>query len=415
MKRTEFLETIRGHESAHFRRKMKVMYLSIDQEPQTKTISIEDARHFRNIVSNQMKRANRRAFKADVVMEIGFFSTSEVPLPVQTLVKNYLDLLHKEMPEADKYRQLAFVDDSQIKLLMANHYTDSHKAKIYIKLYRFSYFLKDAEYAQNILRNEFSDKNYNLNDDFQIDERRRLHNEPSLSELIRDFNELKSSQPNQHVILPLVHENIIRMQIFDAYVKQNDFRLERLLEYFQTLFRQNRPYSEDERFQSLFRITRDYMFIGLDFIPMGGAPVRSGESKIFRGHLRTQLKQFVQQHEYLFPLLSPVGLTIICIPPAYNAPDADNLARQIVSSFDEICRPPLTHTSLPGVSTHRTKKIRFSTPSYQIIYLPRNDGDPADGKIMVLLNKGYLNGNGLWTKISNLIDKWEDHTRFRLF
>ena len=389
------------------------MYLRVNQEPQTKSISDDDARYFRKVIRKQIRKANRRAFKGDVVMEISFSSTAVAPQPVQTLVKNYLDLLHKPMPGTDKYEKLAFNDDSQIKLLIANHYPGSDEARIFIKLYRFSYFIKDAEYAQNIIRNEFSDKSYSLRDGLVLEERNPFSLEPSLGELIRDFEKHKKDGPRPYTMIPELQEDIIRKQIFSAYIKQNNLRLESLFEYLKILFRHNRDYRDDEQYKHVFRITRDYMFIGLDFIPMGGAPIREGESKIFRKHLQAQLKQFVKEHDYLFPLLSPVGLTIACIPPAYRAPDADNLARQIVSFFDEICRPPLSHTSLPGVPTYRTGKVRISTSSYQIIYLPRNEADPENGKIMVLMNTGYMNLNGLWGKVDNLIEKWEDHIKFR--
>ena len=413
MNRTEFLATIKGQEHAHFKRQIKILYLQIAQEPQTKAISDLNANFFRKSVRKQLRKANRRPFKGDIVLEISFFSTAAAPQPVQTLVKNYLDLLHKAMPEVDRKEKLIFNDDNQIKLLIANHYPRSESPIIYIKAYRFSNFLKDAEYAQNILRNDFVDKNYQLRDGLELENRPMFSLNPSLGELINDFYKLKKKGPNPYSTMSLFSEDILRRQIHEEYIKQNELRLENLFEYLQSLFSKNQEYTEDKAFQKLFKVTRDYMFIGLDFIPMGGAPIKEGESKPFRAHLQNQLKQFVADHPYLFPLLKPAGLTILCIPPTYRAPDVDNLARQVVSFFDEICRPPLTHTSLPGVPTYRTGKVKISTSSYQILYLPRNTDDPENGKIMVLLDDSFLSLTGLWAKINKLIEKWEDHIKYK--
>jgi len=413
MTRTEFLETIKGQEHVHFQRQMKILYLRVIQEAQTKAISNSEARFFRESVLKQLRKSNRRRFKGDIVLEISFFSTSKAPQPVQTLVKNYLDLLHKAMPDVDKNKELVFNDDNQIKFLIANHYPGCEKPCIYIKAYRFSSFVKDAEYVQNIMRNNFSDRSYSIRSEFDV-QTRFAFRDSSLGELIRDFYQLRKKGPNLNSAIPLLDEDILRKHIFDEYVKQNELSLEYLLEYLKSLFSKNREYDFDETFQKLSEITREYLFIGLDFIPMGGTPIKEGESKIFRIHLQNQLKKFVADHPYLFPLLSPVGLTIVCIPPAYRVPDVDNLARQIVSFFDEICRPPLTPTSLPGVPTYRSLKTKISTSSYQILFLPRRVHDPENGKIMVLLGNGFMSLNGLWAKMESLIKQWEDYVKFKI-
>lgn len=414
MKRSEFLTTIKGQEHAHFRRKLQVLYLRFDQEPQTKAISKGDAKYFRKSVKKQLKSWNRRAFAGDIVLQINFFSSAKVPQPVQTLVKNYLDLLHKAMPNVDRFEKILFKDDSQVKLLIANHYVNSEKSHIHIQAYRFSHFVKDAEYANNIIEDRFSDKSYSIRSGIEFNNRERDFY-PSLVEMINEYKNLGKNGAIQPHPLALFQEDTIKRQIQKKYIEENQIQIGQLLEYLKGFFHHSRSIGGEEKLPNLSKWLRDYMFIALDFIPMGGAPVKEGQKKTFRVHLQNQLKQFVKEHPYLFPLLQPVGLTIIVIPPAYNCPDADNLARQIVPFFDEICRPPLSHTTLSGLPTHRTEKVRISTSAYQIMYLPRDHQDTDDGKIMVLLDTDFLSLTSIWAAVEKVIERWEDHIKYKYY
>ena len=120
MTRSDFLETIKGQLLERQKRKSKIIYLSLNIEPKGKNSSNHEKLFFRQEIKRQMKKMNRRPFRGDIILEIDYFTTKDNPPSLQNLSKNYLDLLHKQMPNIDKNRGILFKDDSQIKILISN-------------------------------------------------------------------------------------------------------------------------------------------------------------------------------------------------------------------------------------------------------------------------------------------------------
>ena len=112
MTRTEYLETIEGQSYERLKRMIKTIYLDIKQEPKGKNSSNHEKLFFRQEIKRQLKEMNRRPFKGDIILEIDYFTTQNNPPALQTLSKNYLDLLHKSMPDIDSNKGLLFQDDS---------------------------------------------------------------------------------------------------------------------------------------------------------------------------------------------------------------------------------------------------------------------------------------------------------------
>src|SRR5262245_31931739 len=102
MKRSDYLETRQGQAHERLARSLDKIYLHIEQEPKSKNgITLAEQREFRKQVKDYLKKSSRRPFRGDIILEIDFQTTEDNPPALQTLTKNYLDLLHKSMPNVD--------------------------------------------------------------------------------------------------------------------------------------------------------------------------------------------------------------------------------------------------------------------------------------------------------------------------
>ncbi|MFA5818114.1 MAG: IS630 family transposase [Bacteroidales bacterium] len=133
---------------------------------------------------------------SDIILEIDFQTKQDNPPALHTLTKNYLDLLHKPMPDVDSNKEILFKDDSQIKTLIANFHLNTFgnkKPEIRIRAYRFSHFIKDIELADRIRYDKFEDDSgfsyrYRRYDDFEEEEYIRFNDDyyDDLLELEKD-------------------------------------------------------------------------------------------------------------------------------------------------------------------------------------------------------------------------------------
>jgi hypothetical protein len=409
MRRTEYLRTIAGQAHAYHKRQARRLYIRVDQEPLTKRKDQKADAAFRLEVRRQMKAAKRGAFKGDLVLQIDFYSSRSVPYEVQELAKHYLDLLHKPIP-GDQFKQLLFYDDRQVKLMITHQHPFDAGPHLFIQAYPLADLLRDAEYAQNILQNTFLDKDAS----FPYRHRLEYRHEPSPGgDFYALVDEYGKSDGRTGWFDQLRGRNL-KDRIQEAFIARNQISTTDLINALQHLFLKNSRRRDDPLFQRLFSGTREYIFIGMDFIPAGGSPVRRGEGGPFRAHIRRQLKRFKNLHPYLFPLSQPVSLSIICIPPAFHSRDADNLANEIVALFNTVCMPPVVRTGLPGLRVHpKSREKLVATTGYQVIYLPRTPGDPERGRIEIVMGGGLFTEANLREKIEQVIADWERYCENR--
>ena len=128
-------------------------------------------------------------------------------------------------------------------------------------------------------------------------------------------------------------------------------------------------------------------------IDIGGAPIKSGDTNIFKDRLKKELIKFKEKYPVLFPLLHPISMTIFYTPPKSldNTLDLDNLARYITPALVEVFKPPSHYKqSLPDhiISKHMEEelKARQKIPAngisnYQVIYKQRDKDSPEKGEI----------------------------------
>jgi hypothetical protein len=425
MARSEYLETIEGQSYERLKRGIKTVYLEIEHEPKSKkSITKAEKLYFRKEVKNQLKKQNRRPHKGDIILEIDYFTTEDNPPALHTLSKNYLDLLHKPMPEVDKLRGLLFKDDSQIKILISNYHLNefgNQRPHIRIKSYSLSNFYLDVELTDRITTNKFdnSDSDWYLRfeDEFQYD---HFDNNTDAYEDLKDLRENKQKYIDRFgEPFFALQEHFYARQIQEQYLKINEFKVRDLISIFQSEFSYNKKYTDDFMFQKIWNSSKNLIFFASDFLELGEAPSHEGDTSIFKDNLQKGLIEFKNKHKILFPILQPISILITFIPPKYNVVDLDNLARYIVPFVNEILKPPaslkLTYDR-KYLNNELKKEVeimqRFppnSISSYQIIYIPRKENDPQNGEIKFVITDGLKIFNNVWTIVNETIEKWE-HT-----
>jgi hypothetical protein len=422
MTRTEYLDTIDGQQHERFKRFIKPIWLTVNQEPKGKNSSDDEKRNFRKDVKKQLKEKKRRRFRGDLILQIDFYTTKDNPPELQTLSKNYLDLLHKEMSHIDSLSKILFGDDDQIKILISNYHIDEEAHKkpcIEIKAYSVRYFLADIELADRILMNKFSDSDYSSHSRFEDKlEEERYYNEKDYFEDLRDLEEGKKDYDRlfgEHYYR--VQKNFLIRQIQEQFLKQNNLEIRNLISIFQPFFSNNKKYFESKEFQGIWNGSRNLISFSPTYLDFGNAPQKSGERNKFKSQLKKELKVFREKYKLLFPLLLPISVIVTFIPPREKIVDLDNLARYIVPFVNEIFKPP-TVVQLTYKDTYMTDLLkkeneiiqRFppnSIASYQLIQIPRLENDPDNGKVGFLFTDGFYHFNNVWRTVDEIIDKWE--------
>lgn len=251
MTRTEYLNTIDGQQHERFKRFIKPIWFTVKQEPKGKNSSDEEKRNFRKEIKEQLREQNRRRFRGDLILQIDYYTTKDNPPELQTLSKNYLDLLHIEMPQIDSLKSILYEDDDQIKILISNYHIDekAHKKPcIEIKAYSMRYFLADIELADRIMTNNFSDSDYSSQSRFEdkLEEEKYYNNEDYFEDL-RDLEEGKKDYDKlfgEHYYN--VQKNFLIRQIQEQFLKQNNLDIRSLISMFQPYFTNNKKYFDSK-------------------------------------------------------------------------------------------------------------------------------------------------------------------------
>lgn len=382
--------------------------MDINQEPGTKkSLSIENKKFFRSEVKRILKEGNKRAFRSDIILEIQFFTSQDHPPQIRTLTKNYLDLLHKPMPEVDDLEKILYNDDYQIKLLISNYHFDffgDSKPKIRIRAYRYSLFKKDIELADQLSHDfEFDNGIGNrLRSDYDNRYDSYLDHLDDKKWMLENGMEESFYQTKQYQLQDLQ----------ESYLKSHEVTYKDLLYIFQSSFKKNKIYRDDPKFRKLWETIKEYTTLSFNTIALGGAPIASGESKIFKENLVARLNEFKSKHKILFPLLYPIGITVFYTPPERNAQDLDNLARLIIPLIIDIFNPPSsTNTSQAIASVFPQLKIeeygtqkspKNSITNYQIVNRPRNEDGPDAGEIDLFISDGMNFHYNLWNQIDSV-------------
>lgn len=420
MNRSEYINTRRGQSREYFKRYSDRVLITINQEPKSKNgINKEEKFEFRNLVHKQLNKLKRRAFRKDILLQIDFYTTEHNPPSVQNLVKNYLDLLHKKMPEIDDKKCILFKDDDQVKLLIANIYLNENginEPKIQIKGYRYNHFLKDLELVERIKGNSFEPDEF-YDDIFKKPE---LYESYKNATLFEDWQvEIDSSTSIKKYgidLSKLIEEFKIR-RIQQLRLKENNLMLDEVVHLIDS--KKDKTEVESKvKFELIDKILKKLIFISKDSIEIGESPTLKGQKKIFKDRMEKLLKHFRENNPDLVPLYAPLGIIVLFLPPKNNMLDLDNLAKYIIPITTDIFNPPTIINKLKyklklenkflEEEIELSQKIpKHGIMRYQIIKIDREKDSPENGSINLILTDGMLMSNNVWWKVDKYIYDWK--------
>jgi hypothetical protein len=421
MKRSEYITTKEGQSYERLKRTFNDLYIQVFQEPKSKnSITLNEKRDFRSKVFELLKQRKKRAFRSDIVCEIDFYTTQDNPPALQTLTKNYLDLLHKPMPEVDKYDKILFNDDNQIKILIANYHLNLYnrnKPEIRIRVYRYNYFIKDIELVDRILHNEFA---YSDNSDIKFKELdyfdylKKYDDYEYIDDLV-DITTFQDNYINAFGTLAFnIEKQYLLRRIQEQFLQNNSLTISDLMWLFSDVLNYKKRYSNAE-FQRLNTgINEKLIAFTTNIIELKGAPIQKGDTKLFKDNLENKLKDFKAKYSILFPLLQPINVTVFYTLPIKNLLDLDNLARYIIPLLISIFEPP-SKMILPTLNEVFKNKIankqripKYGLINYQLIRRDRKLSDPEEGIIKFYISDGLFSYNSIWNQIDRFIEKWHE-------
>ncbi len=390
MDRTEYIHSIKGRNHEWFKRFAKVFRFSIEQEPKTKVISKSEAINFRSSLLSKLREEKRRRFQSNIILKIDFFlSQSNDPPALQNLVKNYLDLMHKEMPGIDELSKILFNDDDQIKILIANYHLNSDKPKIEIQAFNLNMFIQDIELASFIQTN-FSDEEepfrYDLTDDLEqyVDEK------------------------------DLWYKSHRKQQIQSDYFELNKLSVSQIILMYQVSFDRHRNHDFLKSFQKILNLNIEPIMFSVGSINIGESPYKSGSGNDFKKNIRTKIDDFKRKFPILVPLMHPIGITVFYTPSELNSMDLDNLVRYIAPILTEILDPPSGYVYPQNIleiipDFKLPKNLKNKILNYQVITRPRLESTPVGGQISFMITNGNSYWDNIWDTVNSLNFKLDNY------
>lgn len=436
MKRGDYLNTIEGQISMRRRRRLNELHLHLDgHEPKSKTgISQTEKVDFQSFILEKLEKFKRRCFRGRVAIEFDFFPTENDPPAVHNMPKNYLDLLSKPVDGVSTKRQhLLFRDDRQVSYLAVRYHIDTDKANsgIWIRAAPYRDFLAELMLLDKISRDALQpslgtrwtrrvslswdelteEDNNDVYRDDPID--KLLEHERGKSFWVSRFGEDAYESWRQMYLIDVQQHMLKTLALTPA----------RLAHLMAPLFSD----TPVDLISGILAASRRILISSPLAIDLRHSDLREGESSDYKQFVKQAIASFRQRHKRLFPLRVQVGVTVLFQPPAVGSIDLDNLARRIVPFVNDELKPPSCFVlsidaASMGPSDRRqwyedklasVKRMpKYSITHYQVVQLPRLQGDDTRGFVRLILEPGVPFG-GLWRRTEEIVDRWEESAERR--
>lgn len=322
--------------------KNKKICFIVDQEPISKgkgiLDTIEEKIYFRESIKRQLIDFEIPAFKKDeqLVIKISFWTNHRSKFLLHNLVKNYLDLLHKPLfskkskKKLDDLEGLLFIDDSQIKILVAEK-IKYEKSQIVIQVFLLKDFYENLEsFCRNDNEKEETNEEYYYGNLNSYNELKALRNEQNslrrlqiLSSAQKEF--LYNSQYKLADFVWFLSPELPSSQILKEKYNGEDSLLRCLFKGENTEFTAFKRLKDSANFS--------FGFVHTDF---------ERTNNYLKTELKHKLKRFKKENSFIFPFVTPVVLTVIIMQSKSQvAKDIDNLVKEFfVKYINEIIKAP---------------------------------------------------------------------------
>jgi hypothetical protein len=433
VKRGDYLKTVEGQVSLRRKRQLNRLLFMIDgQEPRSKNaISKAEKVAFQDAILAKMTAQKRRHFKAPIAIEFDFFPTENDPPALHSIPKNYLDLLEGPVTVVARNRKrLLFENDRQVSYLAAKYHIplDEAQPSIWLKAAPYRDFIADIALLNKIQHNELESvsgrllyEKSSLSWDKLVEDDDTIHNNDAVDQL-RDHENNKQFWVSRfgEDVYEAWREMYLR-DVQNHILKTLSLTPSMLILLLSPLFSDVPP-----EFDSIYEIMRGNLISEPFAINLKHSNLKQGESSVYKAFVKKTMASFRKKNSRLFPLIAPVGITILFQPPAFGSIDLDNLARRIVPFVNEELKPPSDRLMNVDISRCRDPKLRqwfeekrkvlkrmpkHSITHYQIFQLPRLTNDSENGFVRLLLELGE-HAETLWSRIETLADKWQEHVNW---
>jgi hypothetical protein len=399
------------------------------QEPRSKNaISNSEKIAFQSAVLKDMKHLNRRYFKAPVALECDFTPTEDDPPAIHTLPKNYLDLLAKPVAAIDTNRKrLVFEDDRKVHYLSVKYHILPERLEpgIRFKVAPYRDFIADMA-----LLNKVQSDNLGTVSD-ALYHRRSFISWEELTKEDEDLydddavDRLQKYESNKQFWVSKFGDNVYEawremytMEVQNHLLKTLALSPSSLIHLLSPLF-----LDLPQKFEDILEISRSNLISPPLTIDLKHSDLKQGESSQYKVFVKETMAAFRKEHSILFPLRTKVGITILFQPPASGSIDLDNLARRIVPFVNEELKPPSSLLLTVDAERGGDPKLRkwfiekknalkrmpkHSITHYQVVQMPRLTNDSEHGFVRLLLEPGEQIKT-LWTKMEDLVDRWQEH------
>lgn len=427
MNRKDYFNTIEGQISLRRKRKRNKLLFMLDHEPKSKnSISTSEKIHFQSKILDVLKITNRRYFKSPVALEFDFFPTDNNPPAIHTLPKNYLDLLEKPVAGVKtKRKSLILENDRQVRYLAVRYHIGAEKPLegIWIKVAPYRDFLAELEFLNKIQNKELGstlkDTRHQLFShsmpDFYDEEYNHYDDNPSLHLRKHEKNKIEWIDNFGEESYLAVREMLIIDQQ-NYILKLLSLSPNGLTQLLSPLF-----FGDSFLLNTIHKASREILISEPLAIELPHSNLKKGESSQYKTFVKDTMSSFKKNYSTLFPLLTPVGVTILFQPPAFGSIDLDNLARRIVPFVNLELEPPSNF--ILTVDAERIRDLKYqlwirkkqaylkrmpkhSITHYQVIQLPRLTTDEEHGFVRLILEPG-LPFESVWSKVEDLVDRWE--------
>ncbi len=398
MNRGDYILTQEGQKNLLLHRRLKRLYCQIKQEPKAKKgIDEEEEKLFQQQIIQTLQDFKKRAYRSPVILEVTFCCNQHNPPAIHTLAKNYLDLLSSPVSGSNiKRKRLLYKDDGLIKILIVNYNLDS-ESEIFIKADRLKNFFEDVKLAERIIHNDFEGDRYSYNS-FDVNEIEQENNKsfPDPFEKLENLREDKESYIKLIGFKAYnVMEDFALQNIQKDYLRIGNLRIFGLIALLTPSLKERPQFNISQTIEEIMKEHRNFIISPPFTLDLKHAPIKDGQTKIFKSNVGTTLKKFKLQFHFLFPFRVPLGVIVLYVPPKIQNIDLDNLARYIIPFVNDILQPKMGFV-----------KSENSITRYQFVELPRYASDSDTGYVRLIFDDPF--SNNIWDKIDNVIDKWSD-------
>ena len=429
MRHGEYAETRRGQASRHTKRRHRRFYFEIDQPPQSKNIKPADALAFQLALLAELDRRKQRPYRGPVFLQFDFYNQAKSPPAIQSLPKNYLDLLETPRPDSNIARaHLLFNNDRQVKALTVRYNLVAPpygEPKIRVRAEPLRDFYADLDLGRRIESNEFRDDDHRFSRRYDEGEfHDRLfgdERDPSEARFEALVQYVRDRASWVHLIGENAYESqlaFMRSQAQQEYLHFTDlFTCRELVWAYST-----RPTASSAAdLDRIFKVPRDQALAPPFALSLRHAPQKEGDTDLFKSELRTALETFKTRFPQIFPLTSLLNVTILMVPPEAGGKDLDNLARLVLPAVHDILQPPsdLSRTIDLGSATDPIirswwedriealpKAPKYSVTEYRAFQLPRFPNDPKEGMVRLAVGAGFMPID-FRGEIDDFLRKWQ--------